>query len=130
MKPNITCSECGEQAVTEIGQSIVNGELRWYYSSHCPHCGWAEEVDGGGKTPRVIREYLLCDEGKWALQFEGTYNAEFLKLARKSLRLSMLETGRLRDKSFITRGTLVEMQFIQNTFRDAGFELSLLSIGD
>ncbi len=125
MKSNITCPECGERAFTEVGQSIVNGELHWHRSSHCPHCGWAEEVDGGGKTPRVMREYLLSNQGKWALRFEGTYDAAFLKLARKSLGLSMLETRRLRDKTFITRGTHSEMQLLQNIFRDAGYELKL-----
>ncbi|RYZ37979.1 MAG: hypothetical protein EOO71_25870 [Myxococcaceae bacterium] len=109
------------------GQSALD-VLRWWASYTCDHCGRMVEMDGRGIPDEDFRDAFLRADGTWGLKIHasGSQAVLALKLLRVELGLSLVETGRLRDRmtGVVTQGTLAEMQHLQQLLRRSGVEAS------
>lgn len=104
----VKCDRCGQAALS----SFDDGGRGWQESFHCPSCGEAYEADGG---PLALddphRQFILQEEGEWALHAVSIPTVKLLKALRASLSLSLAELQQLRKRlpGEIRRGTKNEM---------------------
>jgi hypothetical protein len=88
----IPCDRCRHGSVVRVGQTVVDGQLRWYRSFSCQHCGNAEE-DGVGFPPAELRDLLLESGGRWKLVVGEAKRVAAIKVLRSVLGLATEESA-------------------------------------
>ncbi|WP_252243961.1 MULTISPECIES: hypothetical protein [unclassified Clostridium] len=124
------CS-CGTTSLAEVGQSFINGKLRWYLSFRCPCCGKANEIDGMDDIPIEIRDAILQQEGEWGLVIEDSSKvSSVLKVLRRELNLSFNEIVRLKKSipGIVLTGTKIEMERLREALSFNNINSSILKI--
>ncbi|MCY1045335.1 hypothetical protein OV208_28725 [Corallococcus sp. bb12-1] len=125
------CGDCGRPVELIAGQSAFDG-LRWWASYTCAHCGRMIEMDGWGIPEASFREAFLRADGTWGLKVHasGSQAVLALKLLRAEMGLSLVESGRLRDRmtGVVTEGTLAEIQHLQQLLGRSGVETSRIRL--
>lgn len=123
------CDECQKIVTANVGQTVINSQLRWYLSYECPSCNSAIEMDGIGFPPDEIRQNILAEEGEWNLIVKETElknKAKLSKLIRQALNLSLQEVlQRLKNFPIITSGTKTEMQWLKQVLAEEGIDSSV-----
>jgi hypothetical protein len=97
-----------------IGQTVINGKLRWYRSS-MGEDGIFEE-DGIGMPPEWIRDYLIEKDGRWELiAIDATDKSVVVRLMRLEMKLEMAAAARLLKSlpGVIYTGTKVEVDWLR-----------------
>jgi hypothetical protein len=124
-----SCDTCSKEIEVAIAQTIIHGELRWYKSYSCDHCGAVIEIDGIGFPPDEIRQKIIHGEGEWSIAFNKVNigKASILKVLRQALDLSIAEanTALGSASSPSLTGTKTEMLWLKGFFDAAGIEISL-----
>ena len=102
--------------VTEkIGQTVVDGNLRWYRSGVGKDGIVFEEV-GVGMSPEYIRDYLIKKEGEWELiAGDPTNKSMVIRVMRSVMQLKMAEASKLLKDlpGVIYSGTKVEVDWLK-----------------
>ena len=115
---NSNCDNCGREIVKEIGQTIIDGKLRFCLSYQCL-CGSNLELDDLGFPEEYYRQVFLTKQGKYQLRInfeENTDRIRTIKTVRQILQLPIARVAKLlKDTSVIviSEGTMVEMQWLQ-----------------
>ncbi len=120
VKMKVRCPDCMKEISVHVGQAVSVGEIVWYRSYKCHHCGMAMEEDGGGDDiPNSIRKEILKADGTWALYVKANQDVvKVYKVLRKEMGLTLSDISRIK-KSFIDQimtGTFVEMKYLKEKF--------------
>jgi hypothetical protein len=122
------CLDCGGRMDISVGEKLVRGRILWHCSWHCRSCGSRIEEDGGEPVPEEVRRMILQSNGAWELRItEQPHNLPaVLKRLRETLRLSLLETARLKTRipGTVFTGTRAEAERL----REALHELCRVSV--
>lgn len=86
-----TCPGCGQACVVHAGEvwSDWRRELAWFRSFACERCGGRSEEDGDGFPEPELRDALLREHGRWAIEVIGPSPVVVAKALRKVLGLSL-----------------------------------------
>lgn len=111
------CPDCNSAMKVSFGETIIGDSLRWYISSNCSNCDFAEEVDGGDQLPDDLRDSVIALEGLWQLTLIslGDDPVETMKALKHVLKLSYRDVSALKVNlsTVIYTGTKTEMQFVR-----------------
>ena len=97
-----------------IGQTIINGNLRWHRSS-IGEAGVFEE-DGIGMPPEWFRDHLIEKEGRWELiANDSTDKIIVVRVMRSEMALDMAHAAKLLKSlpGVIYTGTKVEVDWLR-----------------
>ena len=123
------CDECQEIVAANIGQIVINLQLKWYLSYECQECNSTIELDDIGFLPDEIRQMILAEEAEWKLIVNKTEiknRAKLLKVIRQALNLSLQEVSNLFKKfPVLNSGTKTEMQWLQQILSQEGINSSV-----
>lgn len=113
------CPVCQTEIIVKFGYNASTDELRWYMSSHCRHCNeYAEEADGTGQLPTILRETELIQTGTWNLKLIslGEQESKGLKAIKETLGLTNQALSKIKQSLpiIIASGTKFEMEFYQS----------------
>ena len=130
---NYQC-DCQKQINAEIGQNIVNLELRWYIFYQCPYCQSCVEIDDIGFLPSNFRKIIISKEGLWKLEIDRSdldKKQKSIKTIRKVLNLSINDAiNMMKNFPEITRGTKTEMYWLQEILKSQMISSSIKKIDD
>ena len=110
------CPDCHNYVKTEINQTAIDSQLRWYESYRCPFCNNAAEADGAGFPPDNIRQMILADQGTFSLSLNNfdVDRIKAMKIIREIFNLSLSEVSALfKYSADIAIGTKEEMKWVQ-----------------
>ena len=106
------CSRCGRDNAEEIGQSVIDGQLRSYRSGRCLACGPFEE-DDVGMPPEAWRQLLMAANGCHELHIEPRYRVGAARLLRAALGLTLQQVATiLAGLPVVYRGTRAEVEWL------------------
>lgn len=126
------CADCETTSKANVGQAIINSQLKWYLSYVCEHCKSAIEMDDFGFPPDNIRRQIIDKEGEWKLIIdpaESKNKAKIIKILRRNLNLPIEEASKLL-KTFpnIGYGTKLEMQWLEQLLSNENIKSSVEKI--
>ncbi|MGL6337525.1 MAG: hypothetical protein ACRC80_00105 [Waterburya sp.] len=129
VKVEYRCANCNKETKANIGQAIIDSQLKWYLSSICNHCYSAVEMDDFGILSNEIRQQIINEEGEWKLiidSAESKNKAKIIKILRQALNLSIQDASNFLKKfPDITSGTKVEMQWLGKLLFDENIKFSI-----
>lgn len=113
------CDRCRQKIVKNIGQTIIDRQLRFYLACNCPFCNSTLELDDIRFPEEYYRLILLSKQGKYRLQINLEENVDkiaTMKAVRQTLQLSIAQLTKLFDSTSIivlSEGTKAEMEWLQ-----------------
>jgi hypothetical protein len=132
-KPRLPCPNCGQADQLCIGQSSVDGRLRWYESVYCSNCGLVTEADGVGFPPAEIRNWLLATGGEWAVTMTSVNSIPALiKAVKEHISVepaSLLRALKREGPKVVYAGTRGEAIWLSKILARLGEQLQVVPAG-
>ena len=126
---NRTCPECHKQASSSVGDRVVEGQLVWFESFRCPHCGCSMERDDRGVAEFSVRQAILAETGLWGWRVPTTDPALLKtliqirqKLDLKDLRIAGIAEIKSKAPGLLAVGTRAEIGLLVEIAKDVGLD--------
>jgi len=127
MNKTIFFCECDSIMDIDVGDSIIDGNLRWYKSYKCKKCGNAIEVDGieTKRLPENIRETITNKYGMRGLFLKDSDNlSKIIYIFKKEFEITLNKLNliniNIKNQEELIKGTENEMKYIRNVLTKNG----------
>jgi hypothetical protein len=107
-----------------VGQSVVNGRLRWYRSLISSDRKCIEE-DGTGFPPPELREEILKTEGEWEILMTTGDPKRVALILREVLAITAKEALENAKSGVLYRGTKTEAQWLSQKLSPSHAQVSV-----
>jgi len=124
-KLEMRCETCQAPVTAHVGQSSVDGKLRWYYAYHCEKCDSTLESDDVGLPPDNVRELMMSESGLWRVVVSGgaEVKVKTLSALRRAFGLDLQQASRLaRQFPVVFKGTLPEAEWLSGILESEGLQ--------
>ena len=117
------CDTCEQEVIKNIGQTIIDRQLRFYLSYRCPFCDTTIELDEIGFPEEHFRQVFLKEQGKYQLKISFETNTDrmtAIKAVRQILQLSIAQVAKLFDISsapFVSEGIKLKCNGYRSFYR-------------
>ena len=126
----LPCPRCGAIGALKIGQLHTHGKLRWFESVRCNQCGLNREADGIGFPPIEMRNFLINNEGLWAIKIDHVKSLiNTIKTIKTALSIDMNAASSLikNNSKIIFSGTKGEALWLIDLLEKCGESPVLLA---
>lgn len=116
------CATCQKPGFLEIGQKIVEGQLKWFEGFSCP-CGHGFETGGLGLPAPGLRKSIITQSGRAEVWVDDPKKLpEVLALLVKGLGVPEADAKKRLEKlpAIAFEGTHVEASFISQALEKGG----------
>ena len=107
----------------------MGGQLAWFESFRCAHCGYAAEIDNRGVAEFAVRQAILAESGLWGWRVPTTDPALLKtlidirrKLDLKDLKIAGITAIKSKAPGILAVGTRAEIELLVEIARDAGLD--------
>ncbi len=128
---SMQCPDCSAPLTANVGESHIDGKLRWYQSYRCSSCGNATELDDIGFPPDSIRAALIDELGYWqVVVVDANEKSKAVQVIRNALALSLVDAKNLiAIFPRVYAGTKVECAWLKSVLEQSGIAANVIDSG-